>query len=146
MQLPRPLSCTSQPLTPQELPGLKGTSSSELRVLWGQPALGVTPTEGHSEEQWEAGAFLEGKSEHSHSFLQLTLNLRQKSRKQGGGKAMWASPGDTCLGEGGQALLPQCLHTGQLGALSWWWASWDSLPSQVAPASGLEANDDVSDL
>ena len=44
---------------------------------------------------------------------------------------MWASLGNTCLGEGGQALLPQCLHTGQLGALSWWWASQDSLPGQV---------------
>ena len=59
---------------------------------------------------------------------------------------MWASLGNTCLGEGGQALLPQCLHTGQLGALSWWWASQDSLPGQVAPASGLEANDDIGDL
>ena len=59
---------------------------------------------------------------------------------------MWASPGDTCLGKGGQALLPQCLHTGQLGALSCWWASRDSLPCQVAPASGLEAHDDVGDL
>lgn len=33
--------------------------------------------------------------------------------------------------------------TGQLGALSWWWASQDSLPGQVAPASGLEADDDA---
>ena len=36
----------SLPLTPQELSGLKGASSLELGVLWGQPALGVTPTEG----------------------------------------------------------------------------------------------------
>ena len=56
---------------------------------------------------------------------------------------MWASPGDTCLGEGCQALLPQCLHTGQLGAPSCWWASRDSLPGQVAPASGLEVDDDI---
>lgn len=26
------------------------------------------------------------------------------------------------------------------------WASWNSLPGQVAPAAGLEADDDVSDL
>ena len=102
--------------------------------------------EGHREEHWEAGVFLQAKLEHIHPSHLLILNLRHNSRKQGGGKAMWASPGDICQGEGGQALLPQCLHTGQLGALSWWWASWDSLPSQVAPASGLEADDDVSDL
>ena len=101
---------------------------------------------GHREEEREAGVFLQGKSEHSHHSHLLTLNLRQKSRKQGGGKAMWASPGDTCLGEGCQALLPQCLHTGQLGALSCWWVSRDSLPGQVAPASGLEADDDIGDL
>ena len=36
--------------------------------------------------------------------------------------------------------------TGQLEALNRWWASRDSLPGWVAPASGLEANDDVRDL
>ena len=66
--------------------------------------------EGHREEHWEAGVFLQAKSEHSHPSHLLILNLRHNSRKQGGGKAMWASPGDTCLGEGGQSLLPQCLH------------------------------------
>ena len=101
---------------------------------------------GHREEEREAGVFLQGKLEHSHPSHLLTLNLRQKSRKQGGGKATWASLGNTCLGEGGQSLLPQCLQTGQLGALSWWWASRDSLPGQVAPASGLEAHDHVGDL
>ena len=98
---------------------------------------------GHREEEREAGVFLQGKSEHSHHSHLLTLNLRQKSRKQPGGKATWVSPGDTCLGEGGQSLLPQCLHTGQLGAPSCWWASRDSLPGQVAPASGLEVDDDI---
>ena len=121
------------------LPQSSGSSGdSQIRVSRLQ--------KGHREEEWEAGVFLQGKLEHSHPSHLLTLNLRQKSRKQGGGKATWASLGNTCLGEGGQALLPQCLQTGQLGALSWWWASRDSLPGQVAPASDLEADDDVSDL
>ena len=48
---------------------------------------------GHREEEREAGVFLQGKSEHSHHSHLLTLNLRQKSRKQPGGKATLASPG-----------------------------------------------------
>ena len=45
-QLPCPLTCTSLPLTPQELLELNDASSPELGVLWAQPDLGVTPTEG----------------------------------------------------------------------------------------------------
>ena len=33
---------------------------------------------GYRTEQWEAVAFLEGKSKHSHPCCLLTLNLRQK--------------------------------------------------------------------
>ena len=45
-QLPCPLTCTSLPLTPQELLELDDASSPELGVLWAQPDLDVTPTEG----------------------------------------------------------------------------------------------------
>lgn len=64
--LPTDLHKSAPELT--ELPGLKDASfPPELGVLWGQPALGVTPIEGTlGKKQRETGAFLEGKSKHSH--------------------------------------------------------------------------------
>lgn len=61
MQLPLLLSCMSLPLTPQELSGLKGASSLELGVLWGQPALGVSPTGGTQGGKAVARGFPGGK-------------------------------------------------------------------------------------
>ena len=51
----------SLPLTPQELSGLKGASSLELGVLWGQPALGVSPTGGTQGGKAVARGFPGGK-------------------------------------------------------------------------------------
>ena len=103
--------------------------------------------EGHKEERRWSGAFLEGQSEHSHRSLLLTLNLWQKSRKQGAGKTTWVSPGNTSCHEGAQALLPQCPSLQESwGVTSKVWVSRDSLRVQVAPAAVLEADDDVCDL
>lgn len=58
-----------------------------------------------------------------------------------------ASVGDTCWHEGAHAPLPSVPSvTGELGVPSKVWVSRDSLPSQVAAAAGLEADDDVRDL
>ena len=84
------------------MPLLQSSGSSGDSQIWVSHL-----QKGHREEEWEAEVFLEGKSEHSHPSLLLTLNLRQKSRKQGARKAMWVSPGDTSCHEGAQALLPQ---------------------------------------
>ena len=95
---------------PQEPRGHQGASAPGLGSS-GDSRPWVSPLQkGHREEQWEAGVFLQGKSEHSHPSRLLTLILRQKSRKQRGGKATWGSPGDTCLHEGAQAPLPQCFQ------------------------------------
>ena len=108
MQLPLLLSCTSLPLTPQScqdlrLPSPWSSGSSRGNQLWVSPL-----QEGHREERRWPGAFLEGKPKHSHPSLPLTLNLWQKSRKQGARESHVASPGDTCQHEGAQAPLPQC--------------------------------------
>lgn len=78
-QLPCPLTCTSPPPDPTGAAGLKDASSWSSGSFWESPL-----QEGlYREGQWEAGVFLDGKSEHSH-LLPAHLNLRQKSRKQAG--------------------------------------------------------------
>ena len=57
------------------MPPFQSLGSSGDSRLWVSPL-----QKGHREEQWEAGAFLEGKSKQSHPSRLLTLNLRQKFR------------------------------------------------------------------
>ena len=57
------------------MPPFQSLGSSGDSQLWVSPL-----QKGYREEQWEAGAFLEGKSKHSHPSRLLTLNLRQKLR------------------------------------------------------------------
>ena len=61
-----------------ELPGLKDATFPELGSS-GDSQLWLSHLQkGYRTEQWEAVAFLEGKSKHSHPCCLLTLNLRQK--------------------------------------------------------------------
>ena len=57
------------------MPLSQSSGSSGDSQLWVSPL-----QKGYREEQWEAGAFLEGKSKHSHPSRLLTLNLKQKIR------------------------------------------------------------------
>ena len=57
------------------MPPFQSFGSSKDSQLWASPL-----QKGHSKEQWEAGAFLEGKSKQSHPSHLLTLNLRQNIR------------------------------------------------------------------
>lgn len=89
---------------------------------------------------------MDGKSEHSHPSCLLTLNLRQKSRKQGAGKAHGPPRGTPAWVRVPRPRFLSASITGHLGALSCGWASRDLPPGQVAPAAGLEADDAVRDL
>ena len=147
--LPCPLTCTSLLLSLQELPELKDASFPELGVLWGQPALGVTPTEGIQGGTVGGRSFPGGKIQAQSSLP--PAYFKPQAETEGQGKPCGPPRGKTASMRVPRPHFLSALHhriardpkrgSGWVG-----WVSWNSPPGQVAPAAGLEADDDVRDL
>ena len=144
-----PTDLHSPLLTLLELPGLEDASFPELGVLGGQWALGVTPIEGTQGRTVGGRSFPGGKIQGQSSLL--LAYFKPQAEIQGQGKPCGAVWGKTANLRVPRPHFLSGLHhriardpkrgSGWVG-----WVSRDSPPGQVAPAAGLEANDDIGDL
>ena len=144
-----PTDLHSPLLTLLELPGLEDASFPELGVLGGQWALGVTPIEGTQGRTVGGRSFPGGKIQGQSSLL--LAYFKPQAEIQGQGKPCGAVWGKTANLRVPRPHFLSALHhriardpkrgSGWVG-----WVSRDSPPGQVAPAAGLEANDDIGDL
>lgn len=133
MQLPCPLTAAGEPLSQTNCLGFKdGLLPQEHRRLWGQPGSRHHP---HTRDMLR-NTGRQACVEHANQALSHPLpSLRHKSRKQGAGSSSWV-PSDRPP-TGARALYSRKAGKGPFR---------NSLPGQVAPAAGLEPDNDVCDL